>query len=159
VPKTAHRVGFRIGYSDDNYTIIPIDLKSGVSRTDAQPPGIPKALAKPGRMDNVYEGAANYDFRTVLLESYNVESFVLRMSVRIMVNEHWFDFFGEQWRLVLENLPYEPIKATYKRISAHTYGDAEVLFIVPKSMTQATLRVPDGKNWRNVPIDLKAGKG
>lgn len=156
VPKITRRVGLHISYNENDHTTIPIDLKSGVSRTDAQPPGIPRALMKPGRIVDVYKGAATYDFLSVSLEPYNAESFILKMSIRITANDNWFDFVGEKWRLIRDNLSYEPVKATYKRISAHTFGDAHVAFIVPKSAHQIMLRVPDGYDtWRNVPINLK----
>lgn len=156
IPKSTHRVGLHISYSENDYTTIPIDLKSGVSRTDAQPPGIPRDLAKPGRIVGVYKGAATYDFLSVSLEPYNAESFMLKMSIRITANDSLFDFMGKEWRLMRDNLSYEPVKATYRRISAHTFGDAHVAFTVPKSVQQIILRVPDGYDtWRNVPITLK----
>lgn len=156
VPKAARRVGLHISYSENDYTTIPIDLKSGVSRTDAQPPGIPRSLSKPARIVDVYEGTGTYDFLSVTLEPYNAESFMLKMSIRITANDRWFDFVGNSWRLTRDNLSYEPVKSTYRRISAHTFGDANVAFTVPKSADQVILRVPDThKTWRNIPINLK----
>jgi hypothetical protein len=152
IPKSTHRVGLHISYSENDYTTIPIDLKSGVSRTDVQPPGIPKSLPKMAHMDNVFY--SSYDFRAVALEPYNVESFLLRIMVRV-TTDSGDTFYSSSWRLVLENLPYAPVKATDKTLSAHTYADAEVAFIVPKSATQALLRVKDRDTWRNVPISLK----
>jgi len=158
VPKTARRAGLRIRYGRE-HTIIPIDLKTGVSRSDIQPPGIPKSLPKPSRMNNVFNGAVNYDFRAVTLEPYNVETFLLRLSVRATTNDRDFNFHYDNFRLVFDDLPHVPEKGPSQFLHAQTGADADILFAVPKSVTQVWLRVKDEDKWQNVPIDLMAGKG
>src|SRR5215472_3567432 len=157
VPKSVRTVGLRITRGELE-TVIPIDLKSGVSPSVAQSPGIPKLLSQIAPMQ-VSNRMATYDFRRVTLEPYNVESFLLRLSIRITTSDSWHGFGGSaNFRLILNNLSYEPIRGRYKQVDPNTYADEEVLFIVPKSATQILLRVKDGDNWRNLPIDLKTGK-
>lgn len=155
IPKTVRRVGLRIAV-DETETTIPVDLQTGVSRSDVQSSGIPKSLAKPARMVDVAKNNATFDFRPVALEPYNIESFLLRISLRITTHTSGLHFFGDKWRLLIEDLSYAPIKASSKGVEPNTYADVEVLFTVPKSVNQVMLRVPDGDTWRNVPINLKA---
>lgn len=154
IPKTVRRTGFRV-IVDETETTIPIDLQTGVSRSDVQPPGIPRSLAKPARIIDVAKNNATFDFRPVALEPYNIESFLLRIPLRITTHASGLHFYGSEWRLLVEDLSYAPIKASSKGVAPNTYADVEVLFIVPKSANQVTLRVPDGDTWRNVPINLK----
>jgi hypothetical protein len=51
--------------------------------------------------------------------------------------------------------PFEPIRVSDRDLSARTYADVQVLFILPKSALHVSLRVRDGITWMNVPIDLK----
>ena len=136
-------------------TTIPIDLQTGVSRSDVQPSGIPKSLAKPARMIDVAKNNATFDFRPVALEPYNIESFLLRIPLRITTHASGLHFFGSEWRLLVDDLSYAPIKASSKGVEPNTYADVEVLFTVPKAANQVTIRVPDGDAWRNIPINLK----
>ena len=156
VPKTARRVGFRITY-DNEQTTIPIDLKYGVSRSDVRSSSIPRSLARPARIIGVDKGSANYDFRALSLEPYNLESFLLRISLRVTTDKSGFTYYGQNYfRLVFDDLPHEPARGANKSIPAHTYADTEIVFIVPKSVTQALLRVKDGDTWRSTSINLKA---
>jgi hypothetical protein len=153
VPKSLGTVGLRIT-REEVETIVPIDLKSGVSQSVVQPAGIPKVLSRlaPIRVG----GGGTYDFRKLMLEPYNVESFLLRISIRITAIDEGFYFQGNNFRLVVENLSYEPIRGRLKGLSPHSYADEEVLFVVPKSATRALFRYPE-KQWEGT-IDLKARK-
>jgi hypothetical protein len=153
VPKSVRTVGLRIT-REEVETIVPIDLKSGVSQSVVQPAGIPKVLSRlaPIRVG----GGGTYDVRKLMLEPYNVESFLLRISIRITAIDTGFCFGGMNFRFVVEDLSYEPIRGRLKCLSPHTYADEEVLFIVPKSATRALLRYPEPQ-WE-APIDLKGRK-
>jgi hypothetical protein len=153
VPKSVRTVGLRIT-RDEVETIIPIDLKAGVSQVVVQPAGIPKVLSRLAAIR--VGGGGTYDFSKLILEPYNVESFLLRISIRITAIDEGFYFYGENFRLVVENLSYQPIRARTKGLSPHTYADEELLFVVPKPATRALLRYPTSK-WE-APIDLERRK-
>jgi hypothetical protein len=157
VPKSASKVSLRISFGDE-HTIIPVDLRSGASRLDVQPAGIPRTLPKIARMD-VHNGSATYDFRAVTLEPYTAESFILRFSMRILTNNRSLAFYGKDFfRLVFDDIPHPPVRGPTQSIQSDSALDTDIVFIVPKSVTKAMLRVKDENNWRTVPIDLKAGK-
>ncbi|GKS57009.1 hypothetical protein YTPLAS18_05360 [Nitrospira sp.] len=153
VPKSVRTVRLRITRGEAE-TTIPIDLKTGVYQSVVQPAGIPQALSRPTPVQ--VSGGGTFDFRKLMLEPYNVESFLLRISIRITAIDAGFHFHGGYFRLVVNDLSYEPIKGSLKGLSPHTYADEEVLFLVPKSADRALLRYPDHK-WETS-IDLKGGK-
>lgn len=153
VPKSVRTVDLRITRKEQE-TTIPIDFKSGISQSVVQPAGIPKALSRLAPMQA--EGGGNLDFRKIMLEPFNVESLLLRLSIRITAVNEGFYVDGNKFRLVVDDLSYEPVRGNLRLVNAHTYADEEVLFLVPKSATRAALRYPSTK-WESS-IELKSGK-
>jgi hypothetical protein len=80
--------------------------------------------------------------------------------MRILINGRSQAFYGKDYfRLVFDDIPHPPVRGLTQSIQSDSALDTDIVFIVPKSVTKAVLRVKDENTWRTVPIDLKAGKG
>lgn len=105
-------------------------------------------------------GSFVYKFLAAQLDRYNVETLILRFTVR-MTNNGRYDanFWDSSFRLLVDDVPTAPVSELNELVPGRSAKDGDVVFIIPKATKSAVLQVWDGDESTEIAIDITAKPG
>jgi hypothetical protein len=92
---------------------------------------------------------------TLRLEPLNAEKRTLRATVRLINDSESLDrTYYTLFRLLVDDVPHEPMDPPLEQVEAHSAKEFEYVFEVPTEANKAVLRLMRGQEAIDIPLDL-----
>jgi hypothetical protein len=102
-------------------------------------------------------GSFRYKILAAQLEQHNAEQLGLRFTVRMTNNGRYpANFWDDTFRLLVDGVPTAPRSGLNKLVQGQSAEEGEVEFVVPAAAKSVVLRLRNGDDTTEIPIDLSA---
>ena len=123
---------------------------------DAVPAGETVVVVGPPSEVRFKAGELIFSVRAARLESFNQDTRLLNISLRIINNMKTFDRnYYSELRVLADDVPLAPEAPGYIQIEAHSAQDLPYMFRVPASVRTLTLRISRMEEAGDIPLRLK----
>ena len=103
----------------------------------------------------VASGDATIRVLSIRLEPYNAKARSLVVGLRYTNNRDYdANFWDRSFRLIVDDVPREPTRGLNELVGAHAAKEGSVAFEVPVGLTSATLRIINGSEQADIPLQL-----
>jgi hypothetical protein len=136
--------------------VLPASTAAG-GASSASPARGSRAIALPAAAEvKLAGGAMVVRLLSARLEPYNGETRSLVVTVRYTnAGRYPANFWDRSFRLLIDDVPRAPISDLNKLVDGQSAEEGDVVFQVPATATRVTLRIINGDEHTDLPLDLE----
>jgi hypothetical protein len=159
IPETAGDVALQVGQVERETNSIPLDLNARGGAADSKPApfqGVkfPVTLAND---EEIRAGDGVYKILSAQLDRYSTDRLALELNIHFTNDsQNSVGLWDDAFRVLIEGVPFAPIKAPNVAVAAQGEVDATVVFAIPDTITSVELQVgPAGRQTNTTQINLQ----